>query len=75
MQAVSSTHKKLGERIKELRKKEGMSQEKLADEVEIDRSYMGFLERGERNATLNKLKDIAKALKISLAELFKDIPS
>ncbi len=48
-----------------------MTQEKLADEVGVDRSYMGFLERGEKNATLDKIGKIAKALQIKIKELFE----
>ena len=45
---------KLGSKIRELRKSKGFSQESFADEVRLDRTYMGGIERGERNiATLN----------------------
>lgn len=69
MQALSSTHLKLGQRIKELRQKLDMTQEELAFKVGVDRSYMGFLERGERNPTLSTLMKIAKALKVSVKNL------
>ena len=71
MQIVSTTHKNLGQRIKELRKENNMTQEDLAFKVEVDRSYMGFVERGEKNPTLSTLDKIAKALKVSLPELFR----
>jgi transcriptional regulator with XRE-family HTH domain len=73
MKIVSQTHKKFGERLKELRSKNNFTQEDLADKVGVDRSYMGFLERGEKNPTLEKLTLIAKAFKISLSELFKGL--
>ena len=57
---VSEFHKKFGEKIKELRSKKGISQEKLAFDIGVDRSYMGFIERGERNPTLSKIRKIAK---------------
>lgn len=73
MQTVSATHKKLGQRIKELRTKLNMTQEDLAFKVGVDRSYMGFVERGEKNPTLDKLIKIASTLKVSLSELFHSV--
>jgi transcriptional regulator with XRE-family HTH domain len=73
MNIVSPTHRKFGERLKELRGKKNFTQEDLADKVGVDRSYMGFLERGEKNPTLRNLVRIAKAFDISLSELFKSI--
>ncbi len=69
MQALSATHLKLGQKIKDLRKDLAMTQEELAFKVEVDRSYMGFVERGEKNPTLSTLIKIARALKVSLKEL------
>lgn len=71
MKIVSATHKKLGRRIKTLRKELNMTQEDLAFKVGVDRSYMGFVERGEKNPTLKNLDGMAKALKVSLSDLFK----
>lgn len=73
MQVLSATHKKLGQRIYQLRKERGMTQEDLAFKVGVDRSYMGFLERGEKNATVKTLAKIASALKVSLSELFRSV--
>lgn len=61
---------KFGQRVRKLRKEKGMSQEQLADVAGIERSYMGTIERGERNPTLLKINQIAKALKLSLSDLF-----
>jgi transcriptional regulator with XRE-family HTH domain len=61
---------KIGERIRDLRKEKGYSQESFASEVGLDRTYMGSVERGERNiATLNLIR-IAKTLKVEIGELF-----
>ena len=61
---------KIGHRIRELRKERGYSQEVFAYEVGLDRTYMGGVERGERNiATLNLIR-IAKALKVEVGDLF-----
>jgi transcriptional regulator with XRE-family HTH domain len=73
MKSISATHKKLGDRIKQLRKERKMSQEDLAFAMGIDRSYMGFIERGERNATFSRIIDLTKAFKITLSELFKKV--
>ena len=73
MKQVHSIHKKFGERLQTLRKERGLTQEELAFKVGVDRSYLGFVERGERNPTLIILYRIAKALKISLAELFRTV--
>ena len=70
MQVLSPTHLKVGQKIKVLRTKLAYTQEDLAFKVGVDRSYMGFVERGEKNPTLSTLIKIAHALKIPLVELF-----
>lgn len=61
---------KLGKRIRELRKAKGFSQEDFAYEVGLDRTYMGGVERGERNIAALNIIRIAKALKVEVGELF-----
>ena len=61
--------KKLGKRIRVIRKEKGISQEDLATDAGIERAYMGSIERGERNPTYDKLLSIADALSVSLSEL------
>jgi len=58
-----------GKRIREVRKSKGISQERLAEMADIDRSYMGNIERGEKNVTLKKVYDICDALKVEIREL------
>jgi transcriptional regulator with XRE-family HTH domain len=70
---MQEIHKKLGKRIAELRKKRGFSQEGFAHECRFHRSYMGAVERGEKNITLAMLNRIAVTLKMSLQELFKGV--
>lgn len=65
--------KRFGDRVRELRKHEGYSQESFADECGLDRTYMGGIERGERNVALRNIGKIAEALGISIAELMRDI--
>lgn len=59
-----------GERIRKLRKERGFSQEDFANEVGIHRTYIGSIERGEKNPCLNNIQRMSHALKISLRELF-----
>lgn len=73
MKVVSTTHKKFGKRIKQLRAERGITQEGLAAKIDVDRSYVGFLERGERNPTLDKIVKIAKALNVNASELLDNI--
>ena len=66
---------KIGRTIRELRKEKGFSQESFASEVGLDRTYMGSVERGERNiAALNLIK-IAKTLKVEMGVLFPPVES
>ena len=64
---------KIGKRIRELRKAKGFSQEGFAYEVGLDRTYMGSVERGERNIAAINLIRIAKVLKVEVGELFPTI--
>jgi transcriptional regulator with XRE-family HTH domain len=59
----------VGDRVRTRRKALGLSQEAMADEAGIDRSYMSGIERGTRNITLVKLRHLATALKVPLASL------
>jgi transcriptional regulator with XRE-family HTH domain len=70
---MQEVQKKLGKKIAELRRKRGFSQEDFAHECQFHRSYMGALERGEKNVTIQVLVRLTRALKISLAELFKGV--
>lgn len=65
--------KKFGMRVKILRKSKGISQEFLAERAQLDRTYIGGIERGERNVSLINIEKIAKALDIEIDELFKQI--
>ncbi|MEA3353749.1 MAG: helix-turn-helix transcriptional regulator [Campylobacterota bacterium] len=64
---------KFGNTIKKLRKQRGYSQEEFAQIAELDRSYMGSVERGERNVSLLNIEKIVNALDISLETFFKEI--
>ena len=65
--------KKVGLNIRKARKEKGMSQESLALAADLDRSYVGGVERGERNVSIINLKKIADALKVSVSHLLKGL--
>lgn len=60
---------KLGNRIKEIRQKKKLSQEDLALESSLHRTYISDIERGSRNVSIKNIEKIAKALGVSLREL------
>jgi transcriptional regulator with XRE-family HTH domain len=60
---------KVGEKIRSVRKEKGFSQESLALHAKLDRSYMGRIERGEANITLEMLYQVAKVLDCEAREL------
>lgn len=62
-----------GSRVREMRIAAGFSQESFAAACGLDRTYVGGIERGERNAALRNLWLIAKALDCSLSELFEGV--
>jgi transcriptional regulator with XRE-family HTH domain len=62
--------KEFGERVRELRKQKGLSQEALALACDLDRTYIGGVERGERNISLINIYKIAEALGVNAKDLF-----
>ncbi len=64
---------KIGNRIRELRKETGLSQEKFAAKIGMDRTYFASVELGKRNISIVNLEKIADGLNISLAELFRNV--
>ncbi len=67
---MAAIQKQFGKRIRHLRLQQGISQEGLAFKAKMHRTYMGGIERGERNPSLKNIEAISKALGISLKELF-----
>ena len=61
---------KIGLRIKELRNAKGISQEALAGEANLDRTYINSVENGKRNISIENIEKISKALSCSLQEFF-----
>ena len=64
---------RFGNALRQRRHKMGVSQEAFADLCGLDRTYVGGIERGERNVALVNLEKIAKALDLSLSELFRHV--
>ena len=63
--------KTVATRLKELRKRRGWSQEQLADEAGISRTYLARLETARQDPTLSTLEKLAKALKVKVAKLLE----
>ena len=63
---------RFGSRVRELRKKKGLSQEALALEAGLDRSYIGGVERGERNISLENMTKLARAIGIHPSKFLQD---
>lgn len=64
---------KFGERVKDLRKKKGLSQEKFALQINMDRTYLASVETGNRNISLINIEKIANGFGISISELFEGV--
>jgi len=64
---------RFGKAVRHQRNRKGLSQEAFADLCELDRTYIGGIERGERNVALVNIEKIASALGLRLSELFRGI--
>jgi transcriptional regulator with XRE-family HTH domain len=64
---------RFGKALRQSRNKLGVSQEAFADMCELDRTYIGGIERGERNVALVNIEKLAKTLRISISELFRGV--
>ena len=59
-----------GDKVRELRKEKGLSQEELSHKADLHRTYIGMIERAEKNLTLANIEKIAKALDVEIQKLF-----
>lgn len=59
-----------GKRVRKLRKEKGLSQEQLAFKADLHRTYIGMIERAEKNITLVNIEKISKAFEVDIKELF-----
>ena len=64
---------RFGRALRRRRQKLGVSQEAFADMCQLDRTYIGGIERGERNVALVNIERIAKTLRLTIAELFRGV--
>jgi transcriptional regulator with XRE-family HTH domain len=64
---------RFGKAIRQKRHKLGVSQEAFADMCGLDRTYLGGIERGERNVALVNIEKIAKTLRLTIGELFRGV--
>ncbi len=64
---------RFGRALRRRRQKLGVSQEAFADMCQLDRTYIGGIERGERNVALVNIEKIAKTLRLSIAQLFRGV--
>ncbi len=62
---------KFGGKVRDIRKEKGLSQEQLAFKADLHRTYIGMIERAEKNITLLNIEKIANALTVSINDLFK----
>ncbi len=67
---IERVKQQFGETLRELRLAAGFTQEELADAAELDRSYVGSVERGERNLSIENVCRLAAAIGVAPAELF-----
>lgn len=63
---------RFGDSVREIRKEKGLSQEELAHKADLHRTYIGMIERAEKNITLVNIEKIANALEVSLITLLED---
>lgn len=70
---MSALSKQVGQRIRNYRTNSGLSQEKLAELSGCHPTYIGQVERGEKNATLDSIERIASALQVPLSQLFEKL--
>lgn len=66
---ATSTRIEFGKRIRELRTKAGLSQEELGFQARLHRTYIGSIERGEQNISIDNIHRLARALKLSPKDL------
>lgn len=73
MNTLKESLKILGSRIRELRKSKNLTQFELAEKIGLSTNFIGMVERGERNTTVDKIFKLAKAFNITMEEFFKKL--
>jgi transcriptional regulator with XRE-family HTH domain len=72
MRVESELLLKFGKKVREIRQQKGLSQEQLAHIANVHRTYIGMIERAEKNITLINIYKIAKALEVEITDLFDE---
>jgi transcriptional regulator with XRE-family HTH domain len=67
-----SARKTFSQRLRQIRQKKGLSQEELADIAGLHRTYVGSVERNERNISIDNMERLAKALEVDITDLLKE---
>lgn len=65
--------KSFGQKVQQLRKEKGLSQEKFALSIDMDRTYFASVEAGKRNIAIKNIQKIADGLGVSLSKLFENL--
>lgn len=71
-QSPLTARQRLAAQLRMRRKELGISQEALADLINLHRTYIGAIERSERNVSIDNIEKLANALKVNISELFSD---
>jgi transcriptional regulator with XRE-family HTH domain len=71
---LSDARKVFASRLRQIRQLKGLSQEELADMSGLHRTYVGSVERSERNISIDNIERLAKALEVDIVELLKEEP-
>lgn len=69
---LSDARKVFASRLRQIRQLKGLSQEELADMAGLHRTYVGSVERSERNISIDNIERLAKALEVDIIELLKE---
>ncbi len=67
---MTKSQEKLGKKVKKLRKQKGLTQEGLAEKLNISRTHMGHIEQGRKSPSLKLLSKLAKALGVKVKDIF-----
>ncbi len=70
LEYMTKIEEQVGKNIQKVRKSRGLTQQELADKIDMNRAHLGHLEQGRKSPSLETLEKIAKALKVQIKDLF-----